>query len=129
MLTALVAAFGAIALLLAAFGIYGVISYGVMQRRREIGIRMALGADRADVRRLIVREGMSLAAAGLALGLLASLALGPILRSLLFQTRTGDPATLLAVAALLGGVALLACSIPARRAARLDPQAALRADE
>ncbi len=129
LLTTLVGAFGAIALLLAALGIYGVISYGVAQRRREIGIRMALGAGRADVQRLVGREGMSLAAGGLALGLLASLALSPILSSLLFQTRTRDPLTLLAVVALLGGVALLACSIPARRAARLDPQAALRADE
>jgi predicted permease len=129
LLTALVGAFGAIALLLAALGIYGVISYGVAQRTREIGIRMALGACRADVRRLVVREGMSLAAAGLALGLLASLALAPILKSLLFQTPTGDAATILAVAALLGGVALLACSIPAGRAASLDPQKALRADE
>ena len=129
LLTALVAAFGAIALLLAALGIYGVISYGVAQRQREIGIRMALGADRADVRRLVVREGMALAGAGMALGLLASLALAPILRSLLFQTRAGDPATLLSVTALLGAVALLACAIPAARAARLDPQTALRADE
>ena len=128
LLTSLVGAFGAIALLLAALGIYGVISYGVAQRRREIGIRMALGAGRADVRRLVVREGMSLAAAGLGLGLLVSLALSPILKSLLFQTRTGDPAILLAVATLLGGVALLACSIPARRAANLDPQEALRSE-
>jgi putative ABC transport system permease protein len=128
LLTALVTAFGAIALLLAALGIYGVISYGVAQRRREIGIRMALGAGRADVQRLVVREGMTLAGAGLALGLLASAALAPILRSLLFQTREGDPATLLTVTALLGAVALLACAIPARRASRLDPQAALRTE-
>ncbi|MEP6995092.1 MAG: ABC transporter permease [Acidobacteriota bacterium] len=129
LLTALVGAFGSIALLLAALGIYGVISYGVAQRTREIGIRMALGASRADVRRLVVREGMSLAGGGLALGLLASLALAPVMRSLLFQTPTGDPATLLVVAALLSGVALLACALPARRAASLDPQAALRMDE
>jgi putative ABC transport system permease protein len=128
LLTSLVAAFGAIALLLAALGIYGVISYGVAQRRREIGIRMALGAGRTEVRRLVVREGMALAGAGLALGLLASAALSPILRSLLFQTRAGDLATLLSVTVLLGAVALLACSIPAGRAANLDPQEALRSE-
>ncbi|HEY1435855.1 MAG TPA: FtsX-like permease family protein, partial [Thermoanaerobaculia bacterium] len=128
LLAALVAAFGAIALLLAALGIYGVISYGVVQRRREIGIRMALGADPADVRRLIVSEGMSLAGTGLGLGLAASLALSPVLKSLLFETPPSDPATLLAVTAVLAAVALVACSVPARRAARVDPQVALRAD-
>ncbi|HWZ84769.1 MAG TPA: ABC transporter permease [Thermoanaerobaculia bacterium] len=126
LLTALVGTFASIALLLAALGIYGVIAHGVARRRHEIGIRMALGAGRADVRRLVVRDGMSLAAGGLGLGLAASLGLSPVLKSLLFQTPPFDPATLLVVAAVLAGVALLACAIPARRAARLDPQAALR---
>jgi predicted permease len=128
LLTGLVGAFAAVALLLAALGIYGVIAHGVARRTHEIGIRMALGAGRADVRRLIVRDGMSLAAAGLALGLSASLALSPALKSLLFQTPPVDLATLVAVAGLLAAVALVACAIPARRAALLDPQAALRAD-
>ncbi len=127
-LTLLVAGFAAAALLLAALGIYGVISFGVAQRTREIGIRMALGADRASVRRLVVSEGMALAAGGLGLGVAAGLALSRLLRSVLFEIPVGDPATLAAVAALLAGVALVACSIPAARASNLDPQAALRAD-
>ena len=124
----LVAGFAAAALLLAALGIYGVISFGVAQRTREIGIRMALGADRASVRRLVVSEGMALAAGGLGLGVVAGLVLSRALRSVLFEVPPGDPATLAAVAALLAGVAFLACSIPAMRAANLDPQAALRSD-
>jgi len=127
-LTLLVAGFAAAALLLAALGIYGVISFGVAQRTREIGIRMALGADRGSVHRLVVSEGMLLAAWGLGLGVVAGLALARALRSVLFEIPAGDPPTLAAVAALLAGVALIACLIPARRAANLDPQAALRAD-
>jgi putative ABC transport system permease protein len=128
-LTLLVGVFGAAALLLAAIGIYGVVSYSVSRRTREIGVRVALGADRAAVRRLILGEGMSLAAAGLGLGLLVALALARTLRSVLFETRAHDPATILAVAGLLSLVSLLACAIPAARAARMDPQRALRADE
>jgi predicted lysophospholipase L1 biosynthesis ABC-type transport system permease subunit len=127
-LTLLVGVFGAAALLLAAIGVYGVISFSVAQRTREIGVRIALGADRAAVRRLVLREGMTLAGAGLALGLVAALALSRVLSSVLFETRTHDPVTLLVVGALLLLVALLACAIPARRAANLDPQAALRVE-
>ncbi len=125
-LTLLVGVFGAAALLLAAIGVYGVISFSVARRTREIGVRIALGADRAAVRRLVLREGMALAGAGLALGLVAALALSRVLSSVLFETRTHDPVTLLTVGALLLFVALLACAIPARRAANLDPQEALR---
>jgi putative ABC transport system permease protein len=127
-LTVLVGAFGAAALLLAAIGVYGVISFSVARRTREIGVRIALGADRAAVRRLVIREGMALAGAGLALGLVAALALSRVLSSLLFETRTHDPLTLAAVGVLLLFVALLACAIPARRAANLDPQTALRVE-
>jgi len=127
-LTVLVGAFGAAALLLAAIGVYGVISFSVARRTREIGVRIALGADRAAVRRLVIREGMALAGTGLALGLVAALALSRVLSSLLFETRTHDPLTLAAVAGLLLLVALLACAIPARRAANLDPQEALRTE-
>jgi ABC-type antimicrobial peptide transport system permease subunit len=127
-LTVLVGAFGAAALLLAAIGVYGVISFSVARRTREIGVRIALGADRAAVRRLVIREGMALAGAGLALGLVAALVLSRVLASLLFETRTQDPLTLAAVGALLLFVALLACAIPARRAANLDPHAALRVE-
>ena len=127
-LTLLVGVFGAAALLLAAIGVYGVISFSVARRTREIGVRIALGADRAAVRRLVMREGMSLAAAGLALGTLGALAVSQTLSSVLFETRAQDPLTLVAVGALLLGVALAACAIPARRAANLDPQEALRVE-
>lgn len=125
-LTLLVGVFGAAALLLAAIGVYGVISFSVARRTREIGVRIALGADRAAVRRLVLREGMALAGAGLALGLVAALALSRVLSSMLFETRAHDPLTLASVGALLLAVALVACAIPARRAANLDPQEALR---
>ena len=127
-LTELVGLFGAAALLLAAVGVYGVISFSVARRTREIGLRMALGADRADVRRLVVGEGMRLAAAGLAVGIPAALVTSRALRSLLFEIPPGDPATLVGVVALLTLVAFAACAIPARRASLLDPQTALRED-
>ncbi|HEY2798040.1 MAG TPA: ABC transporter permease [Thermoanaerobaculia bacterium] len=127
-LTLLVGVFGAAALLLAAIGVYGVISFSVARRTREIGVRIALGADRAAVRRLVLREGMALALSGLALGLVAALALSRVLSSVLFETRTHDPVTLAVVGVLLLLVALLACAIPARRAANLDPQEALRVE-
>jgi ABC-type antimicrobial peptide transport system permease subunit len=122
----LLTALGMVALLLAALGIYGVIAYTVNQRRREIGMRMALGAQRFDVLRLFVGQGMKLAGVGVFVGLAGTLAASQVLSSLLIGVGARDPLTYLAVAALLAAVALLACWLPARRAARLDPMEALR---
>jgi putative ABC transport system permease protein len=114
------------AMLLAALGIYGVTAYMVTQRQQEIGLRMALGATRGAVLTLVIRQGMSLLAAGLAAGIVLSLALMWVLSSLLFAVRPYDPASLAAAVGVLALVALLACSIPAWRAARVDPLEALR---
>lgn len=127
-LTLLVSVFGAAALVLAAIGVYGVIAFSVARRTREIGVRIALGAARADVWRLVLREGLTLSAGGLALGCVLALSLSRSLRSVLFETPAQDPATLAAVAVTLLGAAAVACAVPARRAASLDPQEALRAD-
>jgi putative ABC transport system permease protein len=124
--TTLLGLFAATALLLAAIGIYGVISYNTGRRTREIGIRVALGAQRRDVLRLILREGFALSAAGAALGILGAAMLAHFLATLVFGISTGDPFTYLSVTGLLLGVALLACYIPARRAMRVDPMVALR---
>jgi putative ABC transport system permease protein len=113
---------------LAAVGIYGVISYSVAQRTREIGIRMALGAARREVLTLILRQALPLIGAGLAIGFTASLVLTRWLGTLLFEVAPADPATSIAVAVLLASVALAATAIPARRAASLDPMAALRTE-
>ncbi|HEV2147293.1 MAG TPA: ABC transporter permease [Longimicrobiaceae bacterium] len=122
----LLGGFAAVALLMAAIGLYGVIAYGVAQRRGEIGVRVALGADRAAILGLIVRQGMALTAAGLAVGLIGALALSRLLRSLLYGVTTTDAATFLAVPLVLAAVALLASYLPASRAARTDPATALR---
>jgi predicted permease len=121
-------AFGVLALLVAAVGLYGVIAYGVAQRMHEMGVRIALGAQSRDVVRLIVGQGVRLAAAGIAIGLTAALLLAPRIEPLLFQQQARDPATCGFVAAMLLGVALLASLLPARRATRADPNSALRSD-
>lgn len=118
--------FGAVALLLAAFGLYSVLSYTVTQRRREIGIRMALGAGRRDVLMLVIKRGCALVGAGVFLGLLAAVATTRILESLLFGVTPADPLTFSAVAAVLLTVGLLACWLPARRAVGIDPLEVLR---
>ena len=124
----LVGLFAIVALMLAAVGIYGVMSYTVSQRTREIGLRVALGAQPGQVRRLIVGQAMTLAAVGIALGTLGALALGRTLSSLLFEVTPTDGGTFLVVTAVLGTVVLVACYVPAHRATRVDPMVALRAE-
>ncbi len=122
------AIFAAFAVLLAAIGIYGVVSYSVAQRTHEIGVRMALGATRAEILTEVMKEAGLLALTGSALGLAAALALRPLLASLLYGVRTGEPVLLAAAALVLLLVAAAACVGPARRAARLDPMGCLRYD-
>jgi putative ABC transport system permease protein len=124
----LISVFAGLALLLAAIGIYGVMSYAVAQRTSEIGIRMALGAEREQILGLVLRRGALMATAGVAVGLVAALALARLLTSLLFQTSASDPPTFSLVPLLLLGVAVLACYLPARRATRVDPLVALRCE-
>jgi putative ABC transport system permease protein len=122
----LVGLFGALAVILAAAGIFGVLSYSVSQRTNEIGIRLALGASPGSIRKMALAEGAKLAAAGLGAGALAALALARLLQSELYGVTVRDPATFIGAGALLGAVALAACYIPARRAMRVDPIVALR---
>jgi len=122
----LLAVFAGLALLLATIGIYGVTSYGVAQRQVEIGLRMALGADRSQVLAMMFRSGMATIAVGLALGLILSLLLTRLMSGLLFSVRASDPLALGGAALLLSFAALLAIFIPARRATRVNPMVALR---
>ncbi len=124
--TLLLTAFAALASVLAAIGIYGVMSYAVSQRTREIGIRMALGADRLDVFKLIIGQGMRVVMIGLLLGLFCAIALTRWIESLLFEVRPTDTMTYVVIAFLLAGTSLVACCLPARKATKTDPMAALR---
>jgi len=126
LLMSVLAAFAGAAMILAAIGIYGVMSYGVAQRIPEIGVRMALGAKSTDVLRLVVGRGMALMFAGIVLGLAASLVLSRFLESLLFEVGAHDPLTFVLVPIILTVVALVACYVPALRASRVDPIVALR---
>jgi putative ABC transport system permease protein len=124
--TLLLSLFAGIALVMALVGIYGLVSYSVAQRTREVGIRLALGAGTGDVLRLVLRQGMTLVAVGIVVGLAIAFALARFLGSLLYEVNAGDPLTFASVAVLLGLVALVACYFPARRATRVNPTVALR---
>jgi predicted permease len=126
LLARLLGAFGALALLLAALGTYGVLSYVVAQRRREIGIRVALGAERGRVLSMVMRQGLGMAGAGIAIGLVGAFLLDRVMGALLFGVRPSDPLTLAGVVVCLTLAATLACYIPARRATRVDPMVVLR---
>jgi ABC-type antimicrobial peptide transport system permease subunit len=124
----LLAVFGSVALLLATIGLSGVVSYSVSQRTNEIGVRMALGADRLDVVRLILKQGMRLTLIGILCGLVLSFAATRVLSGLLYGIKPGDPATFAAISLILAAVALVSCYLPARRAASVDPMKSLRAE-
>jgi putative ABC transport system permease protein len=124
----LLSVFAAIGLILACVGVYGLMAYAVAQRTQELGIRMALGADAGRVRRLVVGQGVRLAAIGVAVGLAGAFAVTRLLQGMLFEVHANDPGTFIAVPLLLGGVAIAASYIPARRATRVDPMVALRSE-
>ena len=124
----LLTVFSFVALVMAAVGIYGVMSLAVAARTKEIGIRVALGADRGRVQRLVVGEGLALVTIGAMIGLVAALMLTRVLQSLLFDLTPGDPTTYVAIVGLLGMAATVASWLPARRASRVDPVVALRAE-
>ena len=126
LLAQLLGIFAGLAILLAAIGSYGVLAYMVTERRREIGIRMALGADRASVMRMVLSQGLRLTLIGVVAGLAAAFAMNRVLASLLFGVRPSDPLTIASVVALIGTVALVACYLPARLATRVDPMIVLR---
>jgi ABC-type antimicrobial peptide transport system permease subunit len=120
--------FASVALVLATIGIYGVMAYLVNQGTRELGIRMALGASPRNILNLVVRQGMTLAVAGVAIGLVAAFLLTRLIQNLLFGVNASDPITFAGISFLLAIITLLACYIPARRAARIDPLISLRCD-
>jgi ABC-type antimicrobial peptide transport system permease subunit len=122
----LIAVFSILALLLSGVGIYGVLAYSVTERTREIGIRMALGAAKTDIARMVLHRSLTLVTAGVGLGLAGAVAVTRVLGAFLFEVKPTDPATFVMVATLLAVVALLAGLLPARRAARVDPLVALR---
>ncbi len=128
MAATLLGGFGVLALLLAGLGIYGVLAYSVSRRTREIGVRMALGAQVTDVLRLVLGQGIGLAGVGMLIGLAAAIGVTRLLRGFLYEVQPLDPITFVSVAVLLAAVALFACWLPARRAARVDPMVALRAE-
>jgi hypothetical protein len=126
--TTLLLAFAAVALLLAIVGVYGLVSYSVGLRRHEFGVRVALGARSGEILALVLRQGVLTVGAGLILGVSAALAITRVMSGLLYDVRPRDPATLLAVVATLAATSLIACLVPARRAASADPISALRSD-
>jgi ABC-type antimicrobial peptide transport system permease subunit len=128
MQTSLLAIMAGLGLGLAAIGVYGVVAYSVTRRTSELGIRAALGATRRDLLWLVIRQGMKPVLGGLALGVAGALSLGLAARSLLFGVAPQDPLTLVLGLGLLGAVGLLACTVPALRATRIDPSAALRSE-
>jgi ABC-type antimicrobial peptide transport system permease subunit len=124
----LITTFAVLALTLAAIGIYGVLSYWVTQRTREIGIRLALGADQKNILSVVLREGIKLTVIGLVIGVPLAMGLTNLLPNVLYGVGRHDPATFVVIALILGAVATLACYIPARRAAKVDPMIALRCE-
>ena len=120
--------FGVLALVLAVVGVYGVLSFSVSQRTQEFGVRMALGAEASDVRRMMIRQGLRLAAVGIAIGVAGAFGVTRLIGTLLYDVTPTDPLSFAAVVALMLGVAAVAAYLPARRATKVDPMVALRAE-